>query len=460
MKSFRPKVSLLCTLLGTLWVSIIAAEPVQYCKSGSPYAQNEEIDFCVGALLHQNSSSNAHDLYLTIKIPKPQNSALGWTAIGLGAMMEGSLMFIVYGDPLGHEGPIVSIRTATGHHQPTLLGRENLPEGMDLRVIRSSWLSFDSNEKQDLDNPSYEAWVSLVCYSCYLWHGTKISAEARSQPWMWAWNAEQKFDVFSYDAHLSMHKHHAGAGGWGNFYVDMSSSISTAKWPPSLPPITPDITNFGASAMQMSFSGSITDIFSGPGSYAHGFILASAFLIFFPASVVALRSRLSKSFKYHWVIQGVASLLLISGVILGLLKSRRLDTVHQWAGITLASCVGFQALFGWWHHRRFVKLQRRAWVSFLHIWLGRSMMVIGWANVVSGLSLRGYKSTSGSMLTVIIVVCLEAVGFAVWTFWRQRKWDELVREPSWADIDDERFALALSDDEDEVDEMDEASLMY
>ena len=458
MKSLSVLTSLFLSLLGAFRISLVSAEPVQYCKFGSPDHPDEDIDFCMGALMYQNASTNGHDMFLTMTLRRHKGSALGWTAIGPGTVMKGSLMFIVYGDPLSQEEPIVSIRTATGHHQPTLLMKSDLADGMDLRVIRSSWLPDDSPH-QDPMNLSYIARISLVCYSCHLWSGTDISAQSTSQPWIWAWNAKQKFDVFSFDAHLLMHKHHAGAGGWGNFYLDMSRSISTAHFPPSLPPIRPKVATLGASDKPMSFSGSVGNMTLGPGSYFHGLILATAFLLLFPAGIIGLRAGSPKSFTYHWIIQLCASILLLVGLGLGLLKSRRINTIHQGVGIALASIIGIQGLLGWWHHRRFVRLHRRTWVSHVHIWLGRLVMVAGWGNIVSGLLLRGYKANSATVIIAIIIVCLQAVGLSGWVFWVQRRRVTYTPKPSWAkaaDGDDDSFALSTSDDENDDEEGNEA----
>ena len=265
MKSLVNSASLTLSILQALWAIVASGEPIQFCKFRFPSAEHDEIDFCMGALMHRNISSNAYDMYLTMTVSRQKDSALGWTAIGPGNIMDGALMIIVYGDPLSQEDPIVSIRTTTIHHQPTLLAQKDMPVGMDLRVIRSSWLPGGNQKDQHLQSPSHVAWVSLVCYSCHLWLGSDISADSTSQPWMWAWNPKQKFEVFSFDAHLDMHKHHAGAGGWGNFYLDMSRSISTARFPPSLPPIRAEVTNLGASDLPMTFSNSALNLIMEPG---------------------------------------------------------------------------------------------------------------------------------------------------------------------------------------------------
>ena len=453
MKSTSIVTSLLLSLLGTFWIAIVSAEPVQYCKFGSPDHPDEKVDFCMGTLMYQNASTNGHDMFLTLTLRRHNGSALGWTAIGLGTVMEGSLMFIVYGNPLSHQEPIVSIRTATGHSQPTLLMKSDMTNGMDLRVIRSSWL-LDDSHTQDPKVPSYIARVSLVCYSCHLWSGTDISAQSTSQPWIWAWNAKQNFDVFSSDAPLKMHKHHAGAGGWGTFYLDMSRSISTARLPPSLPPIRPKVATLGASDTPMSSSGIIVEMTIGPGSYFHGLVLATVFLLLFPAGVISLRASSPKSFTHHWIIQLCASILLILGLGLGLLKRRDINTIHQIVGIALASSIGIQGVLGWWHHRRIIHLQRRTWASHVHIWLGRLVMVAGSGNAVGGLLLRGYRKNSPSVIIVIVLVSLQAIGLSAWTFRLRGKRAEYTPKPSWAKVEGDGFALSTGDDEDENDDND------
>jgi hypothetical protein len=445
MKSFSSLLCLLIAAIGALLTFGANAEPVQYCKFANNAA--EDINFCMGLLMFYNATSNAHDMFMTMTFRRHQGSALGWTAIGTGSIMKGSLMFIVYGDPLSGEDPIVSIRTATGHHQPTLLKKSDLPNGMDLRVIRSSWLQ-DDNEKDTAD-----AIFSVVCYSCHLWQGTEISAHSKSQPWIWAWNNKQDFDVFSFDAHLLMHKHHAGAGGWGNFYLDMSRSINTAQFPPSLPPIRPGVATLGSADHPMSFSASIKNLFVGPGSFFHGMVLAIAFLLLFPAGVVGIRAGFAKGYTYHWVVQATASTLLILGLVLGLLKNRKLNSVHQWVGISLASSIGLQGLLGYWHHIRFVRLRRRTWVSYVHIWLGRLIMVSGWCNIVSGLLLRGHKKNSSIVIFAAATALLQALALSVWVIWVQRKRSNNTSKPTWAraPVDEDTFTLYDSDGGEEGD---------
>jgi len=70
----------------------------------------------------------------------------------------------------------------------------------------------------------------------------------------------------------------------------------------------------------------------------HGFVLSSSFLAL-SLGLVAIRSGLAKSFKYHWMIQLVASAFILlgcgMGIILTFKHGGRFHTTHQWLGLLL-----------------------------------------------------------------------------------------------------------------------------
>lgn len=444
--------SLLIYVAACFWVYSATAEPVQYCKFGVKDHPNEDIDFCMGLTMHQNLSSNSHDLYLTFTVTRYGGSALGWTAIGIGETMTGSLMFIVYGDPLSDNIPIVSIRGSTGHVQPKLVTKSDLG-GADIRVLRSSWMP--STESFTPDNPTYVAMVSLVVYSCSMWPGTSVSAFSKSQPWMWAWNNKQNFEVYSYDAHLLMHAHHAGNGGWGNFYLDMARSVNTAVNAPSLPPIRPHVAAIGASETPNA-GDAMAWLVHNPVLHLHGLFMGLTFLILFPAGVMAMRSGSPKSFQYHWIIQFVASIFTTLGIIAGFLLGQPINTTHQGVGIAIASFLGIQGILGWRHHVDFLRIRCRTWISHTHIWLGRAMMVAGWTNLVTGMLLRGYQTLCIAVMAA--AVSIELIGLTTFVWWRLRRSSQEARKttfkpgPAWKMGDDNKyFALGDSDGEDDED---------
>ncbi|KAI0890160.1 iron reductase domain protein [Annulohypoxylon maeteangense] len=429
---------------------LVASEPIQYCRNG---AETNEIDFCMSMLTHYNASTSAHDLFLTMSVLRPDSTPVGWTAIGLGEVMEGALMFIIYGDPLASKKPVVSIRKSIGHVQPTLITEEDKKDGAELHLLRADW------QESPSDPRTVSAVMSVVCYSCHLFPGTKISATSKSQPWLWAWNNKQEFDDFPYDAHLKMHAHHAGKGGWGNFYVDMSRALNTWKSPPSPPSIIYGMKAIGVSESPgMSAAYGIAWLKNNPILHVHGILMGIAFLFLFPLGVLAMRSGRMKAFKYHWVIQLIASGFTVAGFALGLVLGRKVDTFHQILGITLVASLGLQGILGWRHHMVFLRLRRRTWLSHSHIYLGRFMMIGGWTNLVTGLVLRGYSRLSVGIMG--FVVGFEAVALTAWLLWKRIKAaraERMNKSNPDGNKDDLTNYFALDDLDDDEEEEDASS---
>ncbi|EGX94293.1 integral membrane protein [Cordyceps militaris CM01] len=395
------------------FIALCAAEPAQFCKFGHASGQ---VDFCSSFTAHRNASTHAHNVYLTFTATRALGSAKGWTAVGFGEEMKGSLMVIVYGDPASGQPPIVSVRASEGHSQPTLVTRDQLGGG-DLRVLRSDW------RLDDAAAGTVTAIVSLVCYSCTRWPGARISAAATSQPLIWAWNDAQEFDVFTYDAHLRMHKHHAGNGGWGRFYVNMDHATSKVPQLPSVPYIRHGVAAYAASEEPDILAGGIVDAMkkwtmNNRALHVHGSLMAAAFLLFIPGGVVAMRSGSPRSFTYHWIIQLTAATMILAGMGVGISLQKRINTTHQILGLTIVGVLFVQSYLGYKHHVDFVKIRRRTWISHCHIWTGRSVMVAASGNLLLGMTMRGYPRVIMALAAAFIV--LEFSGLALFV-WRRAK---------------------------------------
>lgn len=150
-----------------------------------------------------------------------------------------------------------------------------------------------------------------------------------------------------------------------------------------------------------------------PVLHLHGIIMGTALLLLFLIGILALRS--GGSFKYHWIVQVVASAFTVIGFGLGLMLGRRINTVHQVVGISIASCLGVQGILGWRHHMEFIRIRRRTWLSHSHLWLGRAMIVGGWNNLITGMVLRGYSRFG--ITSMCILVGSETIGLTGWLWW-------------------------------------------
>ncbi|KAE8356401.1 hypothetical protein BDV28DRAFT_127250 [Aspergillus coremiiformis] len=451
-----------------IWITVILcflqithAEPVQYCKFGyNGKHENAEVDFCMGVTMHKNQSSEAYDMYLSMTITR--GSDLGWTAIGTGSRMAGSLMTIVYGDPLSKEPPIVSIRTATGHHQPKPISSEEAG-GAEIRLLQAKWRTVDEEDALaavSSSSPIHLAEVALVCYSCNLWPvtgkgGHPITPMATSLPWIWAWNEDQQISELTDDVHLNAHKHRAGNGGWGTFYVDMARSLNPADSIPSVPLIHTGVRTLGTSDTPLNGGATFTWFHHHTVAQIHGFLMGIAFLCLFPLGVLAMRSQSSKSFKYHWIIQLVASLCTGLGAILGILMSwGSFNSPHQVAGLLVSLTLGCQAFLGWRHHVIFLRVRHRTWISHAHIWTGRLIMVVGWVNFITGMLLVGISQGWTLLVAAIIVVEIVGLTFWVWACNRRNLRKAEESDMPWrSEGEGEYFAVGEDEEDTEMNEV-------
>lgn len=159
-----------------------------------------------------------------------------------------------------------------------------------MRISETKWSMAYSDE----DRPIYVGSASVVCYACSKWPGTEINPETASQPWIWAWNKQQRMRGFSPDQQLEMH---TLIDGYGHFYVDMEAATShRATGPPAF--VTGNNSNIGTSdrLMEETKTGLWQKLMSRPLAHLHGFFMMAAFLVLFPAGVVAIRSGSDKSF--------------------------------------------------------------------------------------------------------------------------------------------------------------------
>ncbi|KAK0613657.1 hypothetical protein B0T14DRAFT_526669 [Immersiella caudata] len=449
------------TLLSPLFALRSAlAEPVQYCRPGF---NQGEADFCIGISRTVNASTKATDVFFSMTVSR--SSAHGWTAIGTGAEMAGSTMFIVYGDPISGSDPVLSIRTIDGHHQPKALDLSTLP---GLRVVRSKWqkLPVAALGPRHEDEPNYPivptspashiADIALACYGCPL-QAWKLDINSKSQPFIWAWNDRQEFDSYSVDAHLAMHRHHAGSGGFGSFYVDMPQTLSDSPEPPA---IRQGAANFGTSDPPTGFSGFLISLRARPLPKAHGFLMGVAFIVLFPLGVVLMRTPSGNPFKRHWMVQAAATGLTWLGAVAGAVMTggRAPRTFHQWIGAMIALTLGAQVVLGWRHHMVFLRVRHRTWVSHAHIWIGRAVLGAGWVNVLTGLVMSGYGSFGIAVIGGLVVV--EAVGVGLWVWVAQQRakgktapgqTEAHALMATGSEGTEDYFAIDMSDDEFDTD---------
>ena len=118
----------------------------------------------------------------------------------------------------------------------------------------------------------------------------------------------------------------------------------------------------------------------------HAICLAGAFLLLFPLGVVAL--RWFASFRSHWMLQVLATLICILGLILAITFSAMdpeydsFNQAHQIIGMIAVVGLLIQMLLGISHHKQYKKMEQRTWYSHAHLWVGRLVVALGMFNAV------------------------------------------------------------------------------
>ncbi|KAK3360543.1 hypothetical protein B0T25DRAFT_131252 [Lasiosphaeria hispida] len=420
------KLHVLVALAGLLSViSPTQAEQAQYCnfqsgKEGIPPAPN---DFCVAASTHRNHTRNAHDVYMTLDVYRPQSDARGWSAIGIGEGMAQALTFVVYGDPKSPSGPVVSIRRASGREEPRPYyyhdAKANNMAGIHVQVLSSEWAPSHYPPRHNI----VVAHISLVCYACDTGRldpglDPLISTAPGRQPqaWIWAKNTQQQSlgGTTSQQATLDYHSE----ADRGFFFVDMARTIATGD--PGSKTIRPGVSTVGAAETKEGLARLLSQEEEGRSSRRafahvvktalHGFFMALAFLLLLPAGVLASLFSSGSSrhtdagisaFRLHWMVQAAAMACILVGLVLGLLLQPRLSAAHHLVGVATISAIGVQVSLGMAHyHTQLMRAhhargsarapqKRWTWMARVHISLGRVVLLAGYASVLTGMVLRG-----------------------------------------------------------------------
>ncbi|KAM3564084.1 hypothetical protein ARSEF4850_002023 [Beauveria asiatica] len=423
----------------------------QFCVDGW---EDHGPRFCVAASMYHNHSTAAHDMLVTVEVSRPANETLasaGWLAVGSGAVMSGSLMFLIYGDPVTNTGPVVSARGVEighGHEQPAVLSRDDPSQnhGVLVQQIRAG-------EWKTGEDGTHLGLVQFACYGCTKWQGHAVDAQETSQPMIWAFNEFEDMTPYAWDQPL---RKHVGVNGWGNFYANLqAASTHHATGPPAVLKHQNSI-NASASRILIQKPSFFQRIRARPAAYIHAFVMLVAFLALFPLGVVGIRSGLDKAFKYHWMIQAGAMCFATVGAALGIYMSRGdlFGSAHQFIGLAVFTLLFVQAASGWWHHVQFVKIRRRTWVSYGHMSLGWAILLGGWANAITGSMLFGLARLELYGLVVLNATELMALVAIVYIAKRKRQQDQVKLKTTaadWRDEDNEDY-FALDDAESEDDE--------
>lgn len=104
----------------------------------------------------------------------------------------------------------------------------------------------------------------------------------------------------------------------------------------------------------------------------------------------------------------------------------------------------------------FLRIRRRTWLSYSHIWLGRFVMLAAYSNLISGMLLREY---SPFLVLIMGIAAVVEVSALVVTLWRAGKAgrsgkQSFAMKAARQGAEENYFALD-EDEDDEVGEEDE-----
>lgn len=392
-----------------LWASPAVAEGARYC--------HDKLQFCIAVATKENATTHGRDVFVSLSARPSENG--GWTAVGIGQVMAGALMFLVYSDS-SKASVTASIRTASGHVMPTVLTANTTKVGV---------LHAEMTESKDY-------YAQFVCYSCDQWLPDKIDMTSTSQPWIYARNTKQIFYTAENDANLMIHD------SYGVLAVDMPSTLIADGDP--IPAIQPGVPSFGVSLVKESSEKDHGKQEAWPSAVQlHGIIMTISFMGLFGAGGVIIRLPLGQSFRYHWIVQLTASILAVGSALYMLLRAKHLGP-HKIIGLIVVSALIVQGVLGHKHHAVFVKLRRQSLYTMLHRWLGRAVLSLGIFNVGTGLYYRGWSTLA--LIAWLVVAAAEVAGYSYVVYlYQRRRWQE--GKPIQKDEEDEEiFDMGVDDD--------------
>jgi hypothetical protein len=159
----------------------------------------------------------------------------------------------------------------------------------------------------------------------------------------------------------------------GTFFVDMTATGTTST---SVPTIS-GTTNLSTTPLPGSVGALVL---------LHAICLGGSFVILFPLGVSLL--RFFNSVRLHWMLQIIATGICFIGLAVAVALSvmdveyNSFTAVHQIVGILVVIVLVLQLVLGYVHHTNFKRAGGRTWASNAHIWIGRTMIVVGMVNTV------------------------------------------------------------------------------
>ncbi|KAK4178656.1 hypothetical protein QBC36DRAFT_99559 [Triangularia setosa] len=378
MKRIGGKSLVASALLGA---SLVQADPQRICATDS-------ICFSI-AVPSSSANSNSGNIYFQLKAP----TTYAWVALGTGSQMAGSNIFVMYQD--GNGNLTISPRLGTAHSQPqwdqsstaaqlTLLAGSGVADGMMT--------------------------ANVACANCESWNGGDMSLQGTSVPWISAWRTGSLAST-NKGASISQH----GGSDHTGFNIDLTTATINSDSNPFLASRnTVGGGSDGSGSGSPSGSNGITLARGNPNAAtilaAHGIIGALVMAVLYPLG--SLLMPLLGRWYVHGTWQVVTFCLMWAAFGLGVQSAKDRNMLftqsHTILGTVVIALFGIQPALGYIHHRQYVQTQSRGPVSYVHIWFGRILMLLGIINGGLGLQLaqeRNELVIAYSVVAGVIFLC-------------------------------------------------------
>ncbi|KAI1760494.1 putative iron reductase domain protein [Hypoxylon sp. FL1150] len=353
-------------LLVTAGLSVLAYSTVTSATPPGPVQYCPIMDVCYQVGVPSSSAdANSGNVYLQLRAPK----SYSWVGFGTGHQMANSNIFVVYQDGTGNV--TFSPRTGTGHVMPRYYA------AAQVELLEGSGI---------IDDVMI---ANVRCGNCNTWPGGSVNLAGDAVDYIGAWKVGDAVDSADPDASIQYHDGH------DEWHFDLTKST-----------VADDANPFvGVAQFDNNNRGVREGSFSDPNILirSHGILMAIVMVLLYPigSSLMPLFGK----WKYHALWQLISFFIMWAGFGLGLVASQRIEldfnSRHILLGTVVASLMVLQPVFGWLHHRNFVKHQSRSPASYAHIWYGRALMVMGVVNGGLGMKLAG---TSRKFIIIYSVV--------------------------------------------------------
>ncbi|KAF3762522.1 CBD9-like protein [Cryphonectria parasitica EP155] len=342
----------------------ISAEPISTCASGA-----DNVCYAVG-VPETTADSTTGNIYIQMSAP----TSYSWVGLGAGSQeMAGANMFIMYADGTGNV--TVSSRLGKGETQPLY----SASTASTLQLMAGSGVS------------NGIMLANILCTDCKSWSSGTLSTTSTSSNWIGAWKAGSALDSTDLSETITYHDSHT------SFALDLSkATIATDSNP---------FTSAVEATSSASTTGAVTQA-AKPNQqviWAHGLGMALAFAIFYPLGS-AIMPMIGK-WQIHAGWQVITWLSMWAFFGLGVFGAQQRDL----------------PALGHLHHRHYLKYRQRGVISYIHLYWGRILIILGAINGGLGLQLTHAPSSwITAYMVIAIVVYLLYAGIKVFAVVRRR----------------------------------------